>query len=444
VTFDGYTYALVGIGTQCWFKENLRSDNYLNGDPILGGLSDSQWSSATSGAQAVYNNDSSNLATYGRLYNWYAVVDSRGLCPTGWHVPGAEEWNQLIEFLGGPLVTGAALKASFNDVPSWNGFNTSGFKGLPAGDRFVDGLFQNEGNQSFFWSTAVYGPWTSGRFLFSGGSGVGESYSFPHHGYSIRCVKDSEDNTCHDPDVDGICAEYEVSGCTDSSATNYNPLATADDGLCSFLLPSTCNGESTVTFNGHEYDLVGIGSQCWFSENLRSDKYRNGDEIPGNLSDSQWSSTTSGAQTVYGEGLSPVYSGSNDEVSNLATYGRLYNWYAVQDSRGICPSGFHVPTDQEWTILENNLGGPAEAGISMKAAPPAWNGTSTNGFSALPGGSREFSAGFFSVEGFYGHWWSSSSYATIAWTRELYSENSNVSRYTRDYRYGLSVRCLQD
>ena len=83
VTFDGHTYALVGIGTQCWFKENLRSDTYRNGDAIPGDLNDSLWTSTHLGVQTVYENDPANLATYGRLYNWYAINDARGLSPVG-------------------------------------------------------------------------------------------------------------------------------------------------------------------------------------------------------------------------------------------------------------------------------------------------------------------------------------------------------------------------
>jgi hypothetical protein len=100
-----------------------------------------------------------------------------------------------------------------------------------------------------------------------------------------------------------------------------------------------CGGSTAVTFDGHTYALVSIGTQCWFKENLRSDNYRNGDAIPGNLKDRKWTSTSSGAQTVFGEGTSGVYDGSSDEVANLAAYGRLYNWYAVNDARGLCPGG---------------------------------------------------------------------------------------------------------
>ena len=227
-----------------------------------------------------------------------------------------------------------------------------------------------------------------------------------------------------------------VQGCTDATAINFNPAAVIEDGSCTYG-PDQCGGASTVTFDGHTYNLVGIGNQCWFQENLRSDHYRNGDAIPGNLSNSQWASTPSGAQAVY-----------DNSDANLTTYGRLYNGYAVNDARGLCPTGFHVPTDDEWTVLENFLGGSSVAGAKMKSSPsdsPAWDGTNRSGFSALPGGFRNFNFGFFFNGGGNGYWWSSSANgADYAWYRNLDSDYDIVYRYDFYPRYGFSVRCIRD
>jgi uncharacterized protein (TIGR02145 family) len=194
--------------------------------------------------------------------------------------------------------------------------------------------------------------------------------------------------------------------------------------------PNPCTGAEVVRFDGYDYPTVAIGTQCWFNENLRSDHYRSGDAIPGNLTNAQWSSTSSGAQAVY-----------ENKPASLATYGRLYNWYAVKDARGLCPSGFHVPTDEEWKELEGTLGGFSAAGAAMKTT--SWGGTNSSGFSALPGGFRDYGDG-----GFYnrvtGYWWSSSPYGAYAWSRNLYSANSNVGRDYDAARYGFSVRCVRD
>jgi len=447
VTFDGHTYALVGIGTQCWFKENLRSDNYSNGDAIPGDLSNGEWISTSSGAQTVYNNDPANLAAYGRLYNWYAVNEARGLCPVGFHVPSDGDWTVIENALGDASVAGTALKSSASDSPPWDGSNTSGFSALPGAYRnYVNGDFNGFAYFGVWWSASPSESHGWYRYLSTGSSSFVRDLEYARSGFSVRCVRD-EGVVCLDPDSDGVCTENEVSGCTDNNATNFNPSATEDDGSCVLPGPAQCGGASTVTFDGHTYALVGIGNQCWFKENLRSDNYRNGDAIPGNLNDSQWTTTSSGAQTVYGEGTSAVYSGTSDEVANLATYGRLYNWYAVNDARGLCPAGFHVPSDSEWTMLENALGGSTVAGIALKATAtdsPPWDGSNYSGFSALPGGFRWYLSGGFDALEIGGHWWSSTSTDITAWNRDLYLGNNALGRYNNDVSWGYSVRCIRD
>jgi uncharacterized protein (TIGR02145 family) len=195
--------------------------------------------------------------------------------------------------------------------------------------------------------------------------------------------------------------------------------------------------------DGNEYRTVQMGNQVWFAENLRSSTYRNGDSIPGGLTDEEWASTTSGAQTVYGEGTTAVLEGSADEVENLEKYGRLYNWYAVNDPRGLCPSGYHVPSDADWQKLVDELGGEEVAGEALKD-DRKWDGTNSSGFSALPGGNRYYVYGYFYLQGDYGDWWSSSPDGSLAWYRTLYSGASNVYRSANDARSGFSVRCVRD
>jgi uncharacterized protein (TIGR02145 family) len=232
-----------------------------------------------------------------------------------------------------------------------------------------------------------------------------------------------------------------VQGCTDANAANFNPLAVIEDGSCTYG-PAQCGGATTVTFDVHTYALVAIGTQCWFAENLSSDNYRNGDAIPGDLNNSQWTSTGSGAQAVY-----------NNDSGSLATYGRLYNWYAVNDSRGLCPSGFHVPSDGEWMTLEMDLGMTSseanatswrgtDQGTQMKTS--SWGGTNSSGFSALPGGGRSSGGGYFFDQGYFGYWWSSSPVGNYAWYRYLGSGYSDVGRDDDYPRVGFSVRCVRE
>ena len=165
MNYHGYDYATVQIGEQCWFAENLRSEFYDNGDGILGDLSDEDWTATSDGAQAIFDDSISNLNVYGRLYNFYAVLDERSLCPAGWHVPEDSSWDTLTESLGGIDYAGLALKSSADDLPSWDGDNSSGFSGLPGGYRDLDGDYVSP-SKGRWWSSTVYGCGAWHRDLF--------------------------------------------------------------------------------------------------------------------------------------------------------------------------------------------------------------------------------------------------------------------------------------
>jgi uncharacterized protein (TIGR02145 family) len=222
---------------------------------------------------------------------------------------------------------------------------------------------------------------------------------------------------------------------TNSVGTSYGDTITFTTSASAF----TC-GTSTVSYDGHNYTTVWIGTQCWFKENLRNDHYRDGTAILGNLDNATWSGNTSGAQTVSDQG------GPN-EITNLATYGRLYNWYAVTNAAGLCPTGWHVPTDAEWDTLTTHLGGLSVAGDKLKSTS-GWasgdGGTNLSGFSALPGGFRNYHDGIFLEIGNLGYWWSSSPDATNSWGRGLRPNDPNVERSPYYRSYGFSVRCVQD
>lgn len=197
VTYDGYDYATVAIGTQCWFAENLRTQHYANGDFIPGPSMfepfSTAWSSTTEGAQVIYEADSlANYEYYGRLYNSYAVMDERGLCPCGWHVPTDEEFLILINELGGELVAGDAMKVTQSDVPSWNGTNASGFSARPAGARDAyNSAFYVLGVTTTFYTSTQDGSNTYVRVLSSDNSMAElQNSSYARNGYSVRCLKD--------------------------------------------------------------------------------------------------------------------------------------------------------------------------------------------------------------------------------------------------------------
>jgi uncharacterized protein (TIGR02145 family) len=183
------------------------------------------------------------------------------------------------------------------------------------------------------------------------------------------------------------------------------------------------------------------------SENLRVTKYRDGTAIPldasgdpaGNASGQTWSGLSTGARTVYAH-----------DNANLTTYGYLYNWFAVNDAKGLCPLGWHVPTDAEWTTLTDFLGGLSVAGGKMKSTGTTlWNAPNTgadnsSGFSALPGGFRRQTGAFEGVGSYAFIWSATEGGSSIAWYRYLDSSNSNAFRNSFFKKLGASVRCLRD
>ena len=190
-----------------------------------------------------------------------------------------------------------------------------------------------------------------------------------------------------------------------------------------------CPGTPTVTdIDGNVYNTVQIGTQCWTQSNLKVSKYRNGDSIPTGLVNSAWQNTTSGAYAIY----------DNDPV-NDGLYGKLYNHYTVTDSRGLCPTGWHVPSDGEWTTLENNQGGRDVAGGALMSTA-----TNSSGFTALLGGLRDVDGSFRTMTN-YGYWWSSSVVSgSDAWLRYLYVGPSHITRDHFGRTNGFSVRCCRD
>ncbi|MDA8695892.1 fibrobacter succinogenes major paralogous domain-containing protein [Flavobacteriales bacterium] len=229
---------------------------------------------------------------------------------------------------------------------------------------------------------------------------------------------------------DGSCSTLVVEGCMDPAYTEYNASANTDDGSCA-TLASTCDAPS---MDGYDYAVVEIGDQCWFAENLRTTVYADDSSIPQVTGSVVWSDLNTGARCDY-----------QNDAANVSTYGRLYNWYAVNNGSGLCPSGWHVPTDDEWTALETYLGANGHSGAEGTALKSSdWNGTDDFGFSALPGGYLVFHSGDFYGEGIYGQWWSSSSGGFLAWYRTLYYFNTDFGRNAQNRRYGFSVRCLRD
>jgi len=209
------------------------------------------------------------------------------------------------------------------------------------------------------------------------------------------------------------------------------------------MMVTSCGGgggnESASSNESPSPNEVTIGTQVWMTKNLDVSVFRNGDPIPEAKSDEEWKSA--------GDNKQPAWCYYKNDPANGTKYGKLYNWYAVSDSRGLAPVGYHIPSDAEWTILTDYLGGADIAGAKMKSKQD-WcangNGTNSSGFSGLPGGYRSDGGAFGNI-GKIGYWWSYTEGKSLgAWGRNLICASGAVGGYDYSKEGGFSVRCLRD
>ena len=207
--------------------------------------------------------------------------------------------------------------------------------------------------------------------------------------------------------------------------------------------PTSGYGSNITDAEGNSYKTVYIGTQQWMGENLKTSKYSDGTTIPNITDNTQWQNNTNGAWAYY-----------NNDAANNAKYGKLYNWYAVSKTtngnKNVCPTGWHVPTDAEWTVLTDYLGGASVAGGKMKEAgtinwiSPNTDATNVSLFTGFPGGNRNYYGGYNYI-GSAGNWWTSTEDNTDnAWYRTLYDSNGDAFRSFINKKNGFSVRCLRD
>ncbi|MBT5147362.1 MAG: hypothetical protein HOM41_02285 [Flavobacteriales bacterium] len=460
ISHYNYNYSTVQIGTQCWFSENCRYlpegadlHPYNKSETVPYYYVNEYQNSSDSGAQQT-----SNYQEYGVLYNWPAVM-TEGICPSGWHIPSDDEWQTLEMELGMSEADAASegwrgtdqavqMKSTSGWYDGGNGSNSSGFMALPGG---VYSSYNFYGLPYFaaWWSATEYldygfNSWI--RILYHDTDSVNRTHDVRSSGLSARCIQ-----------------TLEIPGCIDDTACNYDSTATQDDDSCEFFSCPGCNDPSAINYNpsslnneacyycvglvthdGYDYSIVQIGEQCWFAENCRY--------LPS-VSSSSVGSETSPYYYVYN------YEGTDvaaaQATTNYETYGVLYNWPAVV-TEGICPNGWHIPSDGEWQIMEMSLG-MSEADASStgwRGAPVGdylkstfgWNnngnGSNLSGFTGLPGGFM-YSGGFLH-SGDYGYWWSSSEFDSDSWKRSLNYNHDDVTRddYSRDS--GFSARCVRD
>jgi uncharacterized protein (TIGR02145 family) len=208
--------------------------------------------------------------------------------------------------------------------------------------------------------------------------------------------------------------------------------------LCLFAgLVVACNTETGKEVGGLK--AVTIGSQTWTAENLNVATFRNGDAIMETKTQEEW--------VKAGESSQPAWCYFNNDPANGAKYGKLYNWYAVADPRGLAPEGWHTPSDDEWTQLSNAIGGDIKAGTILKSKT-GWkgnrNGTDQVGFNVVGAGGRGGTSTFNGETSVAVFWSTTSKSRSIAWYRVIHATKTGMYREMDDKMSGFSVRCVKD
>ncbi|MFK5855085.1 MAG: FISUMP domain-containing protein [Bacteroidota bacterium] len=511
---DSQSYTTVQIGTQCWMAENLNVGTRIDGS---GNQTDNNTIE-----KYCYDDNTSNCDTYGGLYQWdemmqYVTTEStQGICPTGWYLPSDTEWKTTEMFLGmsqaqadqtGYRGTDEGGKLKEAGTSHWNSpnsgaTNSSGFTVLPAGMSSL-GPFQNLGTIAELWVSNEAGTFAYMRALSNVETKIYRAWgTIKSAGYSVRCLRDSQAPeqasnpspadastdqavnstlswTCSDPQSDPLTYDVYFGEtnppalvASEQSATTYDPsilnysttyywkIVSHDDQsnstegvVWSFTIPAppwACGDALVDSRDGQSYTTVQIGTQCWMDENLNV-----GTRIDG-----------SGNQTDNSTIEKYCY---DDNTSNCDVYGGLYQWDEMMEysttegAQGICSTGWHLPTDDEYKTLEIHLGmtqSQADAtgfrgtneGSKLAGNEVLWiDGNldsnpefSISGFKGLPGGNRHQS-GIFINSPLGSFFWTSNENGSNAWERYLYYTDSQVYRESfRSKDHGFSVRCVQN
>lgn len=189
---DGNVYRTVTIGNQIWMAENLRVTRFRNGDTIPHIADAVAWSRAPAAAYCYYNNDTGKLNSYGLLYNWHVINDSRNIAPEGWHLPDEQELATLIAYAGGDTIAAGKLKDTTHWLlPNAGATNEYHFSALPAGYRLHTGSFHTLGSNGYWWlRTGSYEMYAWSPRMFMGFADVRRDHRFQNYAMAVRCIKD--------------------------------------------------------------------------------------------------------------------------------------------------------------------------------------------------------------------------------------------------------------
>lgn len=516
---DGRIYSTVTIGNQCWMSQNMNVGTRINAIEAQtnnGVIEKYCWENSEASCQIF-----GGLYQWDEMMQYTQESGAQGICPPseGWKLPGDADWYEMVDFLGVEATAGGKMKATGTieqgtglwSSPNFGATNQSGFSGLPAGFSSYNGIFLNLSFYGYFWTSDEFtggNAWSRGLSYL--GAAATRYANSKQAGFSVRCVKSlsplPETPTVLTLEVTNITTTQATGGgevLDDGNADvtergicwgagfeptieQNNGIIYSGSGLGKFFIDMTglepatsytvrafaqniagsaygdpltfttgadgqpCPGMPTITdVEGNIYNTVLIGEQCWMKENLRIGVIMQGTE---NQSEN---------------GIIEKYC-YNNNPANCLTFGGLYQWEEMMQynftpgSKGICPQGWHVPTDDDWKMLEgfadsefgianlvwNETGWRGfDVGKNLKSTS-GWqsngNGLNLFGFRVLPAGFRNESGSFSEIGTQSGYWSSSASTEGKAWGRTLSYDQDKTGRFASDISGGRSVRCVRD
>jgi len=505
---DEQIYSTVQIGDQCWMAENLNIGEMINGSQNMSnnGVIEKYCYSNNTANCGPYG----GLYQWNEIMEYTTIPGVQGICPSGWHLPTDDEWKILEGTvdsqypIGDPVWNNSGYRGydaglNLKSIGGWlfggNGSDLYGFCALPCGCRYTNGNFYDLGYCTTFWSSSEEGTYYAWhRSLTYNHADINRFDNDKNIGICVRCLQDEtappnqppeppsspmpEDEainqsietniswTCTDPEGDPLTYDiyfgiettppqvaitqtettYDPGTLEDNTEYFWKIVAhddhdnTTEGQVWSFTTGEeifTCGDPFTDPRNGQVYTSVQIGTQCWMAENLNIGEMINGGSNMTNNS------------------VIEKYCYNNDPA-NCESYGGLYQWNEMmeytttQGVQGICPSGWHIPTDGEWTTVTDLLGGASVAGGKMKETgtthwwPPNTAATNESGFSSLPGGQYNGYASFTAL-GYGGYWWSSTeTSSTGAWGWSMYHRSGGVYRNNWIKTNVFSARCVRD
>ena len=389
------------VGNQLWMEENLNVESFRNGNIIKQAKSMKEWEDADKENSPAwcYPEFKNSNAHLGKLYNVFAINDIRDLAPKGWSIPTNYDWDILVDFIGDEITGGKKLQSLPLLINGVDSKQTGSFFNKRPGSMNFDG-FWGAGESNSWWSSTTLNETNWVRYISKNGRSSRTLSSTWGQGMAIRCIK------------------------TESSVLEPIEFKEKFDTL------------------NTSFKSIKIGSQIWSDKNLSAKYFRNGDTIQFTNNAEEWKKAN--------DAKKPAWCYYDDRHINGNNYGLMYNWYAIIDSRGLVPIGWHIPSIKEWITLIDHFGGDSLAAREL-TSKVFWYGDGNNksGLNILPAGGRNMYGVFhFGLGGSVGFWTSTEFNKETAYCvyfrEKLFSEENQIKNWTTEKSHGYYLRCVKD